>query len=79
MNDSYREYLASARGHDLGDYIDLIVRKADGANAFGTALVGKPEPQSTVRLGPSGDHRLSQVSTEREARPVQQTRATNND
>jgi hypothetical protein len=33
------------------------------ANAFGTALVGKPEPQSTVRLGPSGDHRLSQVST----------------
>jgi hypothetical protein len=25
-----------------------------------TALVGKPEPQSPVRLSPSGDHRLSQ-------------------
>jgi hypothetical protein len=29
MNESYRDYLAAARGHDLGDYIDLIVRKAN--------------------------------------------------
>lgn len=34
------------------------------ANASGTALVGKPEPESLFRLGPLGDHRLSQGEDE---------------
>jgi hypothetical protein len=41
------------RGHDVGDFCDLI-----WANAFGTAPLGKPEPQSPLSFGPSGECRF---------------------
>jgi hypothetical protein len=43
----------SIRGHDIGDVCDRL-----WANAFGTAPLGKPEPQSPLSFGPSGECRF---------------------
>ena len=52
------ELLTARMGHDVGDFADkLWANAADAAPRWSA----KPEPVS--RLGPTGDHRLSQVST----------------
>jgi hypothetical protein len=55
------KYTDAIRAHAWGDLFEDMIERP-WANAFGTGLVGKPEPVS--RLGPDGRPSLSQVSSQ---------------